>query len=348
VINLLVALVPVIAFLLALSLMDRFRLVRPGWMLAAIAWGASAAVATLWLHTWLLRTFQVPSSLLTRYIAPVTEETAKALFIVELITSARMGFLVEACVQGFAVGTGFALVENLNYLYSIPSGTLTLWIVRGLGTAMLQGATTAIFAMVSKTLTDRRSDRPVIAFVPGWVGAVACHSLFNHRLLPAVAQTLVVLTVLPLLVLAVFARSERATREWIGAGMDIDLELLALVASESFGVTRFGRYLHDLRTRLPGPVVADMFCLLRLELELSIQAKAMLMAREAGLELIGDDDLEASLAERRFLHQSIGAAGMLALKPLQVTSHRDRWHRHVLAGAKSRRGAKLDAPESRA
>ena len=339
-INLLVALVPVVAFLIALSLMDNFRLVRPGWLLAAIAWGAGAALTTMWLHEWLLRTLHVPAPVLVRYIAPVTEETAKALFIVGLITSARMGFLVEACVQGFAVGTGFALVENLTYLYSIPSGTLTLWIVRGLGTAMLQGATTAIFAMVSKTLADRRSDRPAVAFVPGWVGAVVCHSLFNHRLLPAVAQTLVVLIALPLLVLAVFARSERATREWIGAGMDVDLELLALVASESFGVTKFGRYLHELRARLPGPIVADMFCLLRLELELSIQAKAMLMAREAGLELIGDDDLEASLAERRFLHQSIGATGLLALKPLQVTSHRDRWHRHVLAGAKGRRAAK--------
>jgi len=348
VINLLVALVPVVAFLIALSLMDSFRLVRPRWMLAAIAWGACAAVATLWLHAWLLGTLHVPAPLLTRYVAPLTEETAKAVFIVGLVVSARMGFLVEACVQGFAVGTGFALIENLDYLYSIPSGTLALWVVRGLGTAMLQGATTAIFAMVSKTLADRRADRTAFAFVPGWVAAAACHSLFNHRLLPPLAQALVVLIVLPLLVLAVFARSERATREWIGAGMDVDLELLALVASESFGVTRFGRYLHELRTRLPGSIVADMFCLLRLELELSIQAKAMLMAREAGLELMGDDDLEASLAERRFLQESIGATGLLALKPLQVTSHRDRWHRHVLAGAKSRRTATLDALRPRA
>jgi hypothetical protein len=59
----------------------------------------------------------------------------------------------------------------------------------------------------------------------------------------------------------------------------------------------------------------------------------MLMAREAGLELEADDDLESSLAERRHLHHSIGATGLLALKPLQVTSHRDAWRRHVLRGA---------------
>jgi hypothetical protein len=30
------------------------------------------------------------------------------------------------------------------------------------------------------------------------------------------------------------------------------------------------------------------------------------------------------------LQRSIGRAGLLALKPLQVTSHMDTWHRHLL------------------
>ena len=101
-------------------------------------------------------------------------------------------------------------------------------------------------------------------------------------------------------------------------------------------MTRFGRYLQRLRTRIPGAVVADMFCLLRLELELSVQAKAMLLARQAGVEVPVDEDLAASLDERRYLHQSIGTVGLLALRPLQVTSHRDTWHRHLLQQGRSR------------
>ena len=46
-----------------------------------------------------------------------------------------------------------------------------------------------------------------------------------------------------------------------------------------------------------------MFCLLRLELELAIRAKGMLMAREAGFEVPIDDEIRASLAERAYLHQ---------------------------------------------
>ena len=51
-----------------------------------------------------------------------------------------------------------------------------------------------------------------------------------------------------------------------------------------------------------------MFCLLRLE----------------------DEDLFASLAEYRHLEHSIGTTGLLALKPLQVTTHRDHWHQFLL------------------
>ena len=76
-----------------------------------------------------------------------------------------------------------------------------------------------------------------------------------------------------------------------------------------------------------------MFCLLRLELELSVQAKARIMARNAGLEVPVDDDLHESLAEREFLRRSIGPTGLLALKPLQVTSYRDDWHRYLLKQA---------------
>ena len=46
-----------------------------------------------------------------------------------------------------------------------------------------------------------------------------------------------------------------------------------------------------------------------------------------------------SLAERRYLQQSIGALGLLALKPLQITSYRDTWHRHLLQQRRQVAGA---------
>jgi RsiW-degrading membrane proteinase PrsW (M82 family) len=328
-----VALVPVILFLTALQVLDSFKLVRVSAALAAIGTGGVAAIAILLLHSAIMPASDAGLQAFSRYVAPVTEETIKAAFIVFLIARRRVGFLVDAAVQGFAVGAGFALVENAEYLRALSGAPLVLWLVRGLGTAVLHGATTAIFAMVSRTLADRSPSRLLVVFWPGWAAAVVIHAVFNHLPLPPAAMTMLQLAVLPLVVLAVFKRSERETREWVGAGLDLDLEVLQLVTSDTFAFTRFGSYLRELRAHFPGPVVADMFCLLRLELELSVQAKAMLMAREAGLALAVDDDLTACLAELEYLQAAIGRTGMLALKPLQVTSHRDEWHRYLLAQA---------------
>jgi protease PrsW len=325
-----IALVPVLSLLLLLQLMDSFKLIRLSAVAGAIAAGAAVAVTLSWLHDSLLRIVDIDLATFSRYVSPVTEEALKAVIVAVLLKQRRVGFLVDAAVQGFAVGTGFALAENIDYLRHLETDDLTLWLVRGLGTATLHGATTAVFAMISKTLLDRRERRKWLALVPGLLLAIAVHSAFNHAPLPPVAMTALLLIVLPMVVLAVFQRSEAATREWVGAGMDLDLQLLDLVRSEHFAFTRFGSYLRELRERFGGPIAVDMFCLLRLELELSVEAKAMIMAREAGLEVPVTDDLRASLQEIAYLEASIGRTGLLALRPLNVVSDRDRWHRYLL------------------
>ena len=135
-IDLAIALLPVLLFLLALVAMDSFKLVRPSAVLVAVVAGAVAALVCLLLHAQITDA-GLSAATLRRYVAPVTEETAKAAFVVLLIARRRIGFLVDAAILGFAVGTGFALVENVEYLQRMPNAGVALWIVRGLGTAML-------------------------------------------------------------------------------------------------------------------------------------------------------------------------------------------------------------------
>lgn len=325
-----IALAPVVMFLGVLWFMDSFRLVRPSSIVMALIYGAGAAFACEALHRWLLPATGFEPLMFSRYVAPITEEIAKAAFIGLLIARGRVGFLVDAALQGFAIGTGFALVENATYLRDVPDAPLMLWAVRGLGTGVLHGATTAMTGIVGKAMADGHS-RSRLWVVPGVALAVITHSIYNHLLAFPAAGAVLMLLLLPIVVVAVFEQSERATREWVGAGLDLDLMLLQLVISDGFQATRFGTYLRALPSHFEGVVVADMFCLLRIELELAVQAKAWLIAHQAGLDLPVDDDLRAALAERAYLERSIGRTGMLALEPLRVTSHRDYWHRHLLA-----------------
>lgn len=338
-----IALLPVSTFLLTLVLVDSFKLVSTPTLARALVAGALAALAATWLHTWLFGITGLRIETFSRYVAPVTEETLKALFIVYALRRRQIGFLVDAAIIGFAIGAGFAMVENVEYLRALTSRNIWLWVVRGFGTAVLHATTTAIIAITAKALADRSPERGLSTLAPGWVAAVVLHSAFNHTTVSPLLSAVLMMLVLPPIVLAVFQRSEAVTREWVGAGLDLDVELLQLVKSSHFGTTRLGRYLDELKSRFAGPVVADMFCLLQLDLELSIRARGMLMAREEGLDLPADDTLRAQLAERAYLEKSIGPTGLLALRPLQVTSGRDEWHQFLLrqSGVKGRwrRGA---------
>ena len=341
-----IALAPALIFLTVLWFMDSFRLVKPSSLAMALLYGAGAAFGCEALHGWLLPASGLEPQTFSRYIAPLTEEIAKAALIGLLIARGRVGFLVDAAVQGFAIGTGFALVENATYLRDFGDAPLMLWAVRGLGTGVLHGATTAMAGIIAKAVADRYP-RVWLPIVPGVALAVITHSIYNHLLAFPAAGAVIMLLALPVVVVAVFERSEQATREWVGAGLDLDLTLLQLVISDGFQATRFGTYLRALPSHFEGVVVADMFCLLRIELELAVQAKAWLIAHQAGLDLPVDDDLRASLAERDYLQRSIGRTGLLALEPLRVTSHRDYWHRHLLSQSGSRRAWRPRPPRLR-
>ncbi len=329
-----IAVLPVTAFLLMLLLFDSFKLVPRVMLMRALAMGAGAAVIGIALHAWLMQWTGLDSRSFARVVAPVTEETLKALCLLYPLRRGQLGFLVDAAIVGFGIGTGFALVENIDYLHKLGDPRIWVWVARGFGAALVHASAAAIIAVLAKALIDRYPSRGVLVLVPGWALAVALHATYNRALVSPILAAAVLVFVVPLVVLAVFDRSERLTREWVGDGLDLDVELLALIRSAHFGTTRLGRYLAELRARFPGPVVADMFCLLQVELELGIRAKGMLMAREAGLEVPIDDEVRAALAEREYLQDAIGPTGLLALRPLQVTSRRDDWHRYLLHHAR--------------
>jgi RsiW-degrading membrane proteinase PrsW (M82 family) len=327
------SLIPVLAFLASLLVMDSFKLVSTRAVLRALAAGALAAGASLLINVWALGMLEGDVVTLRRYVAPVTEEILKALYIAFLIRSHRVGFLVDAAIYGFAVGTGFALVENSYYLTALERGGILLWIARGFGTAILHGSTTGIFAMLAKLFVDRRESGGLHLFLPGLGVAMVIHSVFNHVPIHPLAMAAALLIVMPVLVIVVFQRSEEATRRWLGVGLDEEVELLELILSGEIRNDRIGRYLQSLRRKFPGTVVADMLCLLQLHVELSIRAKGILIAREAGLKLPVDDRDRANLEELRFLEKSVGKTGLLAVNPILRRSRKDLWQLYVLGGS---------------
>jgi protease PrsW len=328
--QLLVSLLPILLFCLALMFLDSYKLIRPRSVLLAIGAGMLIAGVVLEINMRLIGFIGPHIAWFSRYFAPVIEEIFKASVIIVLVLKRKVGFMVDAAVFGVAVGAGFSMVENLYYLSVLNERNLLLWLVRGFGTAMMHGGSTAIVGIVARNLYERVSRGRIRIFIPGLLIAIVFHSLFNHFILSPVISTILIVIVLPLLMITVFRQSEESTRKWLGAGLDADLEVLNLVTIDNLADSKLGRYLQTLRSRFPPLVVGDMLCYIRMYTELSMRAKGLQIMREAGISPPGDPELAEKFSELKYLQKSIGRTGLMAIAPILHTSSRSLWQISLL------------------
>lgn len=321
---------PVLCFLAALRALDSFKLVALRWVLALLATGSLLAGAAMALNGALLEATQLALPSYSRYVAPWVEEGLKCAVIALLVHTHRIGFAADAAVFGFAVGAGFATVENVWFVHLVPEASTLTWIVRGFGTALMHGGACAAFAVASVTLLEVRPASSWRAFVPGLALAALLHSGFNHLVAQPMVATLTTLLVLPAVLGWVFQRSERATRDWLGQGFDADVAMLAQLRSGALASTPTGQYLHTLREHLSPELRMDVLCYLQLFTELSLKAKGLLMLRENGFEAEPGSEVPALLQELEHLRRSIGPTGMHALRPLLRLRRQDLWQMFAL------------------
>ncbi len=330
VVGLSIALLPVIFFLVALVLIDSYKLIPLRWILRAILFGCAVAVVCSFVNPALQRLANISWTQYTWYGSPLVEEALKSVFLVYLIRRRRIAFMVDALIYGFAIGAGFALIENAKVFTDLGDRPMIVWVVRGFGTAIMHGGVTAIMSIVSQHFVSRYGSNRFVVYIPGFLIAAGIHSFFNHFIVPAQYAPVMIVAVLSVVVAFTFRISERKTRDWLGVRFDTDQELLELINTGKSSESRIGEYLKSLQNRFPGEVVVDMLCMLRIHLELSVRAKGILLMREAGFKPERDADIEDRLTELKYLEKSIGRTGLLAISPMLNMSDKELWQLHML------------------
>ena len=326
----LVGLLPVLTFMIVLLYMDSYKLVRFRTISWVILAGALLPVAGYWLNGYAISFLTWDFSTYSRYVAPIIEEGLKACVMIFLFRTNRVGFLVDSAILGFAVGTGFAVVENFYYLYMASDAHIAVWVVRGFGTAIMHGGAMALFGVMAQTLTERSMKINPLLYVPGFIVAISIHSAFNHFPGTPILTTIGTLLALPPIFLWVFQKSARTMHEWLEVDFDEDALLLEQINSGDFTESKIGRFLNDLRQKFSGPVVVDMLCYLRLYTELALRAKGVLMMRENGLDTPVGERTRAKFEEMNYLEKSIGKTGLLAMSPFLQMTRKDLWQLYVL------------------
>jgi protease PrsW len=335
-IKIVISLLPVFVFLTVLIYLDSFKLIKPSLIVKTILAGFIAAGAGYFINDFLLNNLPIEFPAYSKFVSPIVEESLKASFIIYLLAANKLGFMVDAAIYGFAAGAGFAFIENIYYLSSLNQPSLIIWFIRGFGTAVMHGGTTAVFAIVAKNLIDRKKEYkllekfPVSYYLPGFLLALFIHSFFNQFVFSPLLLTALQIILLPLIIVYIFNRSEILLKQWMESGMDNDVQMLEQINGGNFRESNGGIYLLSLQNKFSGTVLADMLCLIRIRLELAIKAKGILLMKQAGIPIHLDDEVNEKLSELKYLEKNIGSTGLLAISPLFQTSTRDLWQLYML------------------
>lgn len=318
-------LVPVCFFLLALYMLDSFKLVRGQLLLICLVWGMAAAGLAFLLNSWMLSHFSIGDDVFSRYVAPFSEELLKAVIVVVLAFRRRIGFAVDAAIYGLASGAGFSVVENLVYFLQLGSGySIAIWVLRGFGTAIMHGGCTALLAIIFIGGVHRERHFS-LAFIPGFLAATLIHSGFNHFIMNPFLQTALIIIALPAILALVFRQSTTTMQQWLEVEFSSEVDMLRMIRQGRFRNTRAGEYLASIKQYFAAEMIVDMYCYIALYLELSIKAKRNLMLKENGLPIMEEAGIAEKLEEHRMLRRQIGQTGELALKPLVRMNHRELW-----------------------
>lgn len=332
-----IALAPVLVCLMVFERVDAFRLISLREIALLLLGGAILAAASYFANGSVLDQFPLRQTNYSQWVAPVVEESLKAVLIVGLFAYNRIGYLIDAAIAGFTIGAGFSVAENIFYLHEFAHATLGVWLVRGFGTAIMHGGASAIFAVLSLVLYTPRLRRDadrfhfnILLFLPGLAAAIALHAGFNHFTDAPIEAMAVVLLAVPLGLFAIFALGERYAHRRLAENRVAHGRLLEDIDSGAFAETSNGRALKALGERLGPDGERDLFDYVHLHTDLVVRAEADLLAMEEHAASAFRDDLRDRFHQLHALEKRLGVSPVMAVRQHLHFSRNDLWEMHEL------------------
>ncbi len=321
---------PVLAFLGALLHFDSFKLVRFQIVLLTLIAGGIAAVAGYFMNSSVIGGLDIAHSDFVRFGAPLIEESLKAIVVIALIQTNRIGFAFDAAILGFAAGAGFALVENFYYLNVAYDNHLAVWVIRGFGTAIMHGGATAIFAMMGHILSLNTKIPRALQYLPGLAMAVALHTAFNYFLSYPIMSAIAMMLTLPAALAVILKRDQKSIHHWLEVDFSQHKKLLTQIRAGDYEKSEAGRFLAKLHRRFDRLVVDKMVYYIELHTELILAAEEVLEAHEQGEKISVSAETKQKLVLLHEVEQEIGKIGLLALRPHLHFNRHEFWEIYML------------------
>ena len=326
-----VALLPVLVMLGLFIWLDVFKLMTFWETVGLLLLGAVTAAAAYPVSGAFIDALPLGFSNYSRFVAPWIEEFIKGLAVVGLFWFNRIGYKLDAVISGFAIGAGFSVIENILYLSRYPELAANVWMVRGLGTAVMHGTTCAVLAATAHEFAERET-RDAAAefnfnplwFIPGFLIAVAIHTAFNQFPDRPLLAMIGVLAVAPFVIMAIFRFGAVEAQKWLSEERAGTRAALEAWDAGKFPDDESGRKIAALIARSDDKTAASIreYCQLLTWL--------LLQAEDTLHDQLGDTEKlhihgKAAFERLEVLKRELGKTNVATLKALLPFSRNDYW-----------------------
>lgn len=168
--------------LLFLVIINRLDLYKTGafrYIVYCFVWGGVAFVGANYINPAMVKAGLVTWEDVLRFTAPIIEELLKALILIYLVRQTYFTYFVDGAIYGFAVGIGFAIFENCQYIFG-STAALNLAISRVISTNLMHATAGALVGIALGFSRFQRFSGRAVYLLLGWVGAIGVHVAFNN------------------------------------------------------------------------------------------------------------------------------------------------------------------------
>jgi RsiW-degrading membrane proteinase PrsW (M82 family) len=204
--------------LLFLGIIRKFDFYKIGQyhlILISLGWGFFAYLFASLTNTTIEISGMVARETIEHFIAPVLEEILKCLILLYLIRLPKFTYSVDGALYGFAVGIGFAIVENFEYAVTDPS--VPAVILRILSANLVHASSSAIIGIALGVFHLRRTRSRWLVLALGLLLAIGQHMFFNimtvHAASPLIAIGIGILGAV--IIYLVMQRGKKQAQNWI-------------------------------------------------------------------------------------------------------------------------------------
>ena len=331
-IALLLVSIPILAFLMKIRLLDNLGLIPFSSTLFLLATGALAILIAVPASGFILQTSQIDFDQYSLTFAPIIEESLKALPIILMFHLNRLGYKIDAGISGLAVGAGFALAESSWIILGQVDANLTTWLIRGLGTALMHGGSTAIFALITHEFSEWQLETCVSeynftpwVYLPGLAVAAITHTLFNLSGAHIWYAVLTTLVTVPLVLYLTFHKNAHATSKWLTEDAEKHRMLLREIQSGAFSKSHDGQAIREAMRTHPDAGFRDAIRYFQTKTQLVLDAEELILGLYVGGNRESTDKESELFAMLDDLEILLGRSYLNAMEPYFRFTRNDIW-----------------------